>query len=239
MLTLIEGIVHCETLPGLLRLMHNYFRGNGFLSCFYFSSPPGEDGLKPEQMMRPLHRGLSPQVVEAYLSANYRNLDIVPRTAMALGRPLRWTEAWAAVETTQAERGFLTTMRELEVGDGFTLPCYGPNGQDGYVGIGKMTAEARTDARSLREMHLCAQAAHLRICEFAQVSKASTKPLSQREREVLGWVARGKSNGVIAEILGISTGTVDTYLRRIYEKLDVSDRTSAAVRGVGMGLITG
>ena len=38
-------------------------------------------------------------------------------------------------------------------------------------------------------------------------------------------------------ILSLSGATVDTYLRRIYEKLDVSDRTSAAVVGVGMGLI--
>jgi DNA-binding NarL/FixJ family response regulator len=42
---------------------------------------------------------------------------------------------------------------------------------------------------------------------------------------------------VIAEILAISPGTVDTYMRRIYDKLEVSDRTSAAVKGVGMGLI--
>ena len=50
-------------------------------------------------------------------------------------------------------------------------------------------------------------------------------------------MAQGKSNGVIADILSISPGTVDTYLRRIFEKLDVTDRTSAAVKGVSMGLI--
>ena len=63
------------------------------------------------------------------------------------------------------------------------------------------------------------------------------RQLSSREKEILDWVARGKSNSVIAEILEISPGTVDTYMRRIYVKLDVSDRTSAAVKGVGMGLI--
>ncbi len=61
--------------------------------------------------------------------------------------------------------------------------------------------------------------------------------LSRREVEVLGWVARGKSNGLIGEILGISSATVDAHLRRIYLKLGVFDRISAAVRGIGTGLI--
>ena len=45
------------------------------------------------------------------------------------------------------------------------------------------------------------------------------------------------SNAAIGEILGISAHTVDTHLRRIYLKLGVFDRISAAVRGIGVGLI--
>ncbi len=48
---------------------------------------------------------------------------------------------------------------------------------------------------------------------------------------MLGWVARGKSNALIGDILGISGATVDAHLRRIYLKLGVFDRISAAVRG--------
>ncbi|MCB1402817.1 MAG: helix-turn-helix transcriptional regulator, partial [Rhodobacteraceae bacterium] len=61
--------------------------------------------------------------------------------------------------------------------------------------------------------------------------------LSERETEVLAWVARGKSNSAIGEILGISAHTVDAHLRRIYLKLGVFDRISAALRGIGVGLI--
>ncbi len=61
--------------------------------------------------------------------------------------------------------------------------------------------------------------------------------LSRRENEVLGWVAKGKSNATIGEILGISGHTVDAHLRRIFLKLDVGDRISATVRGLGVGLI--
>lgn len=61
--------------------------------------------------------------------------------------------------------------------------------------------------------------------------------LTPRERDILAWVARGKSNSVIGDVLGISPHTVDTHLRRIYAKLGVSDRISAALAGVGIGLI--
>ncbi|WP_052223324.1 helix-turn-helix transcriptional regulator [Novosphingobium malaysiense] len=234
---IIDKILRSESLSDLLALMPKYYERNGFTACFYFSVSPRPQGHAPAAVMSPLHHGVSRELVDAYLSADFQRLDIVPRTAMALGVPVRWKEAWASVDITPEEREFLEFMRSLEIGDGFTLPCFGPNGRDGYVSIGKMTADARTDRDSLREMHVASQAAHLRICEFKAASQFEDKPLSGREREVLDWVARGKSNSVIAEILGISVGTVDTYLRRIYEKLDVSDRTSAAVRGIGMGLI--
>ena len=52
--------------------------------------------------------------------------------------------------------------------------------------------------------------------------------LTLREREVLAWVALGKSNAQIGAILGISSATVGKHLERIYPKLGVENRTAAA-----------
>ncbi|MFD0980744.1 helix-turn-helix transcriptional regulator [Tropicimonas aquimaris] len=62
-------------------------------------------------------------------------------------------------------------------------------------------------------------------------------PLSPREQEILGWIASGKSNAVIAEILGISPHTVDTHNRRIFRKLGAGDRTTAAIKALDGGLL--
>lgn len=62
--------------------------------------------------------------------------------------------------------------------------------------------------------------------------------LSPREKEVLVWVAKGKSNSVIAEILGVSESTVDTFLRRIYTKLNATNRITAVVKAIRLGIIT-
>jgi DNA-binding NarL/FixJ family response regulator len=52
--------------------------------------------------------------------------------------------------------------------------------------------------------------------------------LTSRETEVLLWVARGKTNRDIAEILGMSPRTVNKHLEHVFEKLGVETRTAAA-----------
>jgi DNA-binding NarL/FixJ family response regulator len=56
---------------------------------------------------------------------------------------------------------------------------------------------------------------------------AATEVLSKRENEVLALLARGYLYKEIADSLGISLETVNTYIRRIYEKLHVHSRAQA------------
>ena len=57
-----------------------------------------------------------------------------------------------------------------------------------------------------------------------------SEDLSPREREVLELLARGFLYKEIAESLGISVQTVNTYIRRIYEKLHVRSRAQAVAK---------
>jgi two-component system, NarL family, response regulator LiaR len=61
--------------------------------------------------------------------------------------------------------------------------------------------------------------------------------LTRRERDVLGLIARGRSNKRIALELGISEKTVKTHVGHLLAKLGVSDRTQAALLAVQHGLI--
>ncbi len=51
--------------------------------------------------------------------------------------------------------------------------------------------------------------------------------VTPREEEVLMWLARGKSNRDIAEILGLSPRTVNKHLEQIYAKFGVESRSAA------------
>jgi DNA-binding NarL/FixJ family response regulator len=79
---------------------------------------------------------------------------------------------------------------------------------------------------------------------FSHVSRGTPAPdtelvkaLSERELEVLRLLARGMNNTEIAARLYLSEGTIKNYVSAILSKLDVSDRTQAALLALRAGLV--
>ncbi|ARU03601.1 DNA-binding response regulator [Comamonas serinivorans] len=64
--------------------------------------------------------------------------------------------------------------------------------------------------------------------ESATVQRLRDAALTPRETEVLGWLAKGKTNRDIADILGLSPRTVNKHLEHVFEKLGVETRAAAA-----------
>ncbi|MEA4811832.1 MAG: response regulator transcription factor [Anaerolineaceae bacterium] len=62
--------------------------------------------------------------------------------------------------------------------------------------------------------------------------------LSQREQEILVLLVKGYSNTEIARRLYLSEGTVRNHMTQIFSKLEVTDRTQAAVRAIKLGLVS-
>ncbi len=80
------------------------------------------------------------------------------------------------------------------------------------------------------------------LAEFAQLSRPATPELptanlTDREREVLTLVARGRKNREIAELLFISENTVKNHVRNILDKLHLHSRVEAAMYAVRTNLV--
>ncbi|MBW4696071.1 MAG: response regulator transcription factor [Lyngbya sp. HA4199-MV5] len=69
-------------------------------------------------------------------------------------------------------------------------------------------------------------------------ARSNENPLTPREQEILALVAAGKSNQEIADVLYITPGTVRVHVHAILHKLDVRDRTQAAIMALQRHLIS-
>jgi DNA-binding NarL/FixJ family response regulator len=76
-----------------------------------------------------------------------------------------------------------------------------------------------------------------RLMDRAQPAEDPLAVLSPREHDVLRWIARGLSNKEIALATDLTELTVKSYVREILSKLQVADRTQAALLAVRYGLI--
>lgn len=70
-------------------------------------------------------------------------------------------------------------------------------------------------------------------------SPASRPVVTERERQVIEQLARGLSYDQVAGVLDISSNTVRSYIRAIYEKLSVSSKTEAVLVALRLGIVGG
>jgi two-component system NarL family response regulator len=68
-------------------------------------------------------------------------------------------------------------------------------------------------------------------------ARSSGTALNAHERSILGLVAKGLTNREIQSVLSIREGTLKHHLKRIFDKLEVTDRTEAAMLAVQQGII--
>lgn len=70
------------------------------------------------------------------------------------------------------------------------------------------------------------------LCSVTSIPDTRGSPLTKREREVLVWVANGKSYWETGQILGISEGTVRIHLASIRKKLNAANTTNAVAKAL-------
>ncbi len=227
---ILESIREAETHCGLWGVTLDHLHARGVTMASYHPRRPDGSAMDIET------DGYPEDWVDRYIAEDLVKIDPIPELASRLAEPFFWHDIRTLSARTESTERYLTAMAKAKMGDGLAFCVFGPGLQNAYVGLGFGKARINLDADEIFELQCIAQAAHLRFCVLERQAHPPLS-LSDREKEVLNWVARGKSNSIIAQILGISGHTVDAHIRKIYSKLNVSDRTSAALRGIGSGLV--
>jgi DNA-binding NarL/FixJ family response regulator len=106
-------------------------------------------------------------------------------------------------------------------------------GARGYLLKG-MSSETLVDA--IRRVHAGLRSLPPPVARTL-ASRTPNSEISPREREVLSHVVHGKSNREIAALLGITEATVKCHVSELLRRLDVTDRTQAAVSALKRGFV--
>lgn len=176
--------------------------------------------------------------IEEYERRGYHVVDPLLKILGCVQRPFMRKELWKLKLNKKQEE--LMHFREERTGPKVVMvPLRSRDGKPLGMGIGAASPDALDDRNSLAELYAMANQFHL-----CRDNLLNPEPLmlpdihlSPREKEMLCWCSQGKSNSVIATILGISEKTVEFHLRSAFRKLDVTSRTTAVLKAVNLCLI--
>lgn len=143
---------------------------------------------------------------------------------------VRALQALAAAEPVDALHFLEDALREAQP-EGF-IRTFVDKGEP----LKALLERLKSQGGELKEYILTILSAFGQPCRTSP-SQALVEPLSERELDVLRFLAEGLSNGEIARRLVVSVGTVKSHVHSIINKLDVSSRAQAVARGRDLALI--
>lgn len=230
----VYAICHASGVSEVLEAMYDFCLDQGGDKMSYHFTPVFETPTSPNTKV--FAKGFSGNWMAVYGERAVRNADPVPSTVMQQGAVMTWGEVRQDSELSDEEKCFIDLAQTHGLKHGVGVPLWGPGSRNAYAAVGFEKPALIDDDCAYVALQMMLQAGHQRICEL--IPADSKRPrLSSREKEILSWAAKGKSNTVIAEILDISPDTVATYMRRAFDKLGSRDRVGATIRALKLGLI--
>ena len=149
---------------------------------------------------------------------------------------------WKRFERNEDFGRVFANARDFGISDqGLTIPVRGPYGDTGLLSVSSGSSPegwAKLKQKIVGELQSVAVHVHDAAMRSEKLTRLLRTPaLSTREREILQWIAAGKSQQDVGDILGISHRTVEVHLRSARDKLYSLTTPQAVARAIAFGLI--
>ena len=235
----IDGLRRAENLDDIMVVMESSFEALGFpqwgFTCQMFKSyvtPPVY-----------VFTNLSKEYMFQYLAMSYHDADPVIKYCQNNDLPWIWKtdDDWSKSGDDTTE--LMVLIRSHGYYGGLCIPLFSSRNTRGFINLVSSDPSLADmyDALEGRaaQVTLVLRYVQDNIFRIAQKNKENIyeNPLSARQKEVLLWVGEGYTSKEIAEKMGISFRTVESYIVEIQNKLDVSNRQQAVTRAVSLGYI--
>lgn len=166
--------------------------------------------------------------------------DPVHRGAQRSILGFAWSELPRLVTLTRSDHDILARGEDMGIGDGFTVPAHVPGEIHGSCSFAnpKGIPIPLDSLKSAQLVGAFGFEAARRLWRNRTQDRRPLILLTDRQREVVILIARGKSNWEIARILGIGQRTVGDHIKAACERYGVSTRTQLAVEALFDGSIS-
>jgi len=209
------------------------------LGFSYFALSQHADFRRSGQQALRLHN-YPERWAEYYDDQGFGLSDPVHRASHITSVGFAWSRLPGMIELTSADREMLFRAEAQGIGDGFTVPAHVPGEVNGSCSF------ANPKGVAIRAEHLplaqlvgaFAFEAARRLWRLRPPYAAPLPKLTDRQRECVLWVARGKSDWEISRILDVRHDTVVRHLKQARERYGVGKRTLLAVQALFDGSIT-
>lgn len=181
-----------------------------------------------------------PSWLAHYVESGYTRLDPLRRYGPLQHTAFSWDSLARQHPFSPAEQTVMEDAKGAHLFHGAAVPLHGPHGELSGLAVASSQPHKEADF-NLAQLNVLTIQFHIAYSSLSVQQEAARpgKPkLSKREREVLQWAARGKSNWVIGELLNISEHGVDYHFRNILRKLDADSRITAVVKALYFGWIS-
>jgi LuxR family quorum sensing-dependent transcriptional regulator len=176
--------------------------------------------------------------VEHYIEKNYMIRDPVVTELRTNLTPFSWNDLRGRRNLSKGEKAIMDESRDFGVTDGFIVPIVTPSGSIALFSPCGADPDLSDRARAAIEViGMYSFHALKRAVLKTQRAETAHTPLTPREREIMQWVAAGKSDEEIAKILALSMPTVTWHVENAKRKLDAFRRTYAVVQAIRLGEI--
>jgi LuxR family quorum sensing-dependent transcriptional regulator len=228
--TRIAAIQQQKDLRGILDIFQKAIGHYGFGS-FFISGLPDEDWDVTDAV---LLMGGNVKWYEHYIANGYMRYDPIARHCLTTRMPFDWDDAtydpvaepeMAQLKQEAASHGLVA---------GLCIPIHIKSALQG--GVSLVGDPKGLSEQQVLEVHM------LSLYTYGQLRYLNNQPaprtITEREGEVLKWVAAGKTASEIAEITGLSARTVNQHCENAQKRLGTSNRVHTVVEAVRRKLIT-
>jgi LuxR family transcriptional regulator, activator of conjugal transfer of Ti plasmids len=184
--------------------------------------------------------------VKHYFRERYLDEDPVVGEFLRRRNPFLWSEIAQPEALSRRQLRLFDEARSAGITEGITLPIH-HRGEIAAVSLIPSEGDSSAIATLRPHQHMLYlmalhyhSLAHRSLLEKSLAGDSTRRRslLSPRERQVLEWAAKGKSNWEIASVLGISYKSAEFHMEGAKRKLQVFNRTHAVAKGIMLGLVS-